>query len=168
MRDAEWRRPPGSRTGGGRRHDRRRGRWQGVPRGGWGGWREGTSIWLRPQGLTISSLRFGARGGGRGSLASVTGCSIAGCLPALRAGDRPPGSKKKKKGEILSEKLVCQAGVALGALGRTSEGHSERCIQNSNCLCDRGRRGGRGRCGRERFLLFFREISGKRKDSSRG
>ena len=50
---------------------------------------------------------------------------------------------------------VCQAGVALGALGRTSEGHSERSIQNSNCLCDRGRRGGRGRRCRERFLLFF-------------
>ena len=44
----------------------------------------------------------------------------------------------------MAEKLVCQAGVALGALGRTSEGHSERSIQNSNCLCDRGRRGAGG------------------------
>ena len=35
------------------------------------------------------------------------------------------------------------------ALWRTSEAPSERSIKNSARLCDRGRRGGRRRCGRE-------------------
>ena len=43
---------------------------------------------------------------------------------------------------------------ALGALGRTSEGHSERSIQNSNCLCDEDVAGGGGGAVVNGFSFF--------------
>ena len=44
---------------------------------------------------------------------------------------------------------------ALGALGRTSEGHSERSIQNSNCLCDEDVAGGGGGAVVNGFSFLF-------------
>ena len=156
MRDAEWRRPPGSRAGGG--HDRRRGRWQGVPRGGWGGL-EGGDFDLAPAAGThhlVASL--GGKGGA--GFARVRHRVLNCRMPACLESGRQASWFKKKWGKFCRKITNVFQSLPGGrctreALGRTSEGHSERSIQNSNCLCDEDVAGGGGGAVVNGFSFFF-------------